>query len=99
VVRYAKEEGRVKVYGGPQLKATQAYPKMFGVAMAKLYSELAPSLRTQATNHMAACSSSARPIFRNTLDLLAPNPDVDPWHDACLMSVFEFVQALLLRNL
>lgn len=44
------EDGKLKVYGGPNLKATQAYPRDFGTAMTRLYSRHRQEIEADADN-------------------------------------------------
>jgi len=49
--RYTNEQGQTKISGGPDLKATQAYPRAFGQKLAELFETHGPTHRADPTPH------------------------------------------------
>ena len=84
--------GRKQTCGGAKLKLTQAYPYLFGMAVANLYAR--HRLQLVAAEHaICAWESSLDEI---TLDELCPAGDerIDLWTDACLDSVVQVLMQL-----
>ena len=79
-ISYVDNFGDKRVCGGPGLKASQAYPRAFGAAVAEAF------LRNQ--------SLGKHPIVNATFDKarnLKLEGDEDLWEEACLGPVFKYL--------
>jgi len=97
-LRLEGEDGKVSISGGPNLKASQAYPRDFGIGMRKLYTKhetkvkedaekLLSELRASPMDHPMGCA----------LDLLDPVLGAF-WDDANLKPVFALLQQMLVQR-
>ena len=91
-----REDGTREVNGAHGLKATQAYPVLFGAAIARLYNVLRPALADAWQSVLVRERGCADGHI--TLDLLVnnigdPSGD-DAWNDALLDSVLDYLMEL-----
>lgn len=60
VVKYVNQKGESRIHGGAHLKSSQAYPKQFGVALAKVRTKFAKRHRRQAMSFLRQARMSDR---------------------------------------
>ena len=82
-IKYVDSKGETKVKGGPDLRATQAYPPRFGIAIAALYAQNA-----RPAEHASACTET-RSQLRKVLKMSSQD---DAWEDANLAGVFTYLR-------
>ena len=81
-IKYLDTNGDLKVKGGPDLRATQAYPAQFGMSIARLY----------ARNARLAAASAPRSTRAELRKILKMTHADDAWEDAQLGGVFEYLK-------
>ena len=81
VVRYKNKKVENRMHGGKRLKSTQAYTPMFGRKVARLRLQSLPTVLAEPAR---------RVIYRN--EPVHSDWNTDPWDDAHIQRVFEYVQ-------
>lgn len=85
------DDGRRLVNGGPQLKESQAYPKDFGVGLAKLYQKHEEQIKKDASVLMAGLRTDRH--VSNVLELIQPRWE-HVWEDANLRPVLALLHCV-----
>ena len=85
---YQDASGTPRVTGGPGLKASQAYPRRFGDAVAKVYSRNSPS------RPGASAAESQRPTMKEAQKIIRElrETDSDRWSDAGMDEVLTYLK-------